>query len=82
MTATYSGEQFTWKKGNGHAGLSNLGLTEFPDKFIVRSHKTGDEYMFFRDDERMLEMEFYDGEATAYADLTKGTRIELWVGEQ
>lgn len=82
MTATYSGEQFTWKKEAGYTGLTNLGLTEFPKEFIVRSHKTGEELRFVIDNQRMEAMEFYDGEATAYVDLTDRIHIELWVGEQ
>lgn len=78
----FTGEQFTWKKGRGFTGLTNLGLKEFPKEFTVKSHKTGDECKFVVDNERMVAMEFYDGEATAYVDLTDRVRIELWVGEQ
>ncbi len=78
---TFSSNMFSWKNRTGSSSLPSIGLANFPSEgFYIRSEKTGKSQLFLPDTEKMIENEFFDGEASAYFAPGQGVEIRLWVG--
>ncbi len=69
-------DYFKWDRGVGRGYLPDFGHSQFPQKFEVRSAKTGRVVSFHIDHETMEQNEFFDGEMAAYISDT-GVRITL-----
>ncbi len=74
---TFSSSSFQWHKGRGTTTLGDLGINGyFPDRFYLKSERTGETRMFEIDSEVMEQNEFFDGEATAY--VSGDVRTQIW----
>lgn len=78
---TFSSNVFSWKNKTGMSSLPRIGLANFPSAgFYIRSEKTGKTQLFLPDTDKMIENEFFDGEASAYFAPSKGVEVRLWAG--
>jgi hypothetical protein len=73
----WSNDKAVWSNDKAVSSLTDLGLASFPREFVIRSERSGRERRFVIDAERMVENEFYDGEASAYE--ADNISVLIWV---
>lgn len=74
---TFSSADFEWHAGKGTMTLERgLNTTRFPDRFYIKSARTGETRLFVSDAQTMEENEFFDGEGAAY--ISGDVRVHIW----
>jgi hypothetical protein len=78
---TFSSTYFNWKNGQGRSSIGQLGVSQFPNSFYIKSARTGESKLFLNDAETMAENEYFNGEGAAYFSPGGNAKVLIWGGE-
>ncbi len=77
---TLSSTVFDWTAKSGYTTLDKIGcgVYNFPDRFYIKSARTGEVRLFLPDEAVMEAHDFFDGEGAAYMVPGQNIKVQIW----